>query len=112
MPLQATRTVRTNARKQHENAEVRRETLATAIRACLTGDVGLCERVFTADVVRSSPTMAASSRDELETLLSNRADALANVELSIVRLLLNVARQRRPVGLSTHQEVTNLDDPT
>jgi len=69
------------------SAEVRREVLANAIRACLTGDVGLCEQVFTADVVCSSPTMAASSRDELETLLSSRADALANIELTIDRLL-------------------------
>ena len=57
----------------------RQETLINAIRASLTGQVSLCERVFTADVTCTSPTMSASSRDELETLLSSRADSLSDL---------------------------------
>jgi limonene-1,2-epoxide hydrolase len=59
----------------------RREALIRAIDAFLTGNVSLCERVFTADVVCTSPIVATSSRDELETWLSSRVDGLANIEL-------------------------------
>ena len=59
----------------------RGETLVKAIEAFLTGNVSLCERVFTADVICTSPIVATSSRDELETWLSSRVDGLANIEL-------------------------------
>ena len=64
----------------------REQTLVRAISACLTGDLIVCEEVFTHDVVCTSPVLAASSLDELETLLSGRRDSLVNVELSTVRL--------------------------
>jgi hypothetical protein len=62
-------------------AMTRQETLVRAIEAFLTGKVSLCERVFTSNVVCMSPTVATSSRDELETWLSSRVDGLANIEL-------------------------------
>jgi hypothetical protein len=57
------------------------ETLVKAIEAFLTGSVSLCEQVFTADVSCTSPIVETSSRDELETWLSSRADGLANIEV-------------------------------
>ncbi len=65
----------------------RRDTLTKAIQALLTGDVLLCEQTFTADVIWTSPTITTTSRDELETRLSNRAGALANIDLSIIHLV-------------------------
>jgi limonene-1,2-epoxide hydrolase len=69
------------------STDKRQDTLVKAIGAFLTGDVGVCEDVFTRDVVWSSPFMTTSSRDELETRLSSRADALTDIELSIVHLV-------------------------
>ena len=65
----------------------REETLVKAIRACLTGDVQLCEEVFTRDVICTSPVLSTSTRDELETVLSSRRDALANIDLTIDRVV-------------------------
>jgi len=59
----------------------RHETLVKAIEAFLTGNVSLCERVFTADVTCTSPIVSTASRDELETWLSSRADGLANIDV-------------------------------
>ena len=53
----------------------------------LTGDVSVCEDVFSRDVVWSSPVMTTSTRDELETRLSSRAGGLTNIELSFVHLV-------------------------
>lgn len=55
--------------------------------ACMTGDVSLCEAVFTADVVCTSPILSATSRDDLETQLSSRADALGDIDLSLARVV-------------------------
>lgn len=65
----------------------RQDTLAKAIGAFLTGDVSVCEEVFSRDVVWSSPVMTTRSRDELETRLSSRAGGLTNIELSFVHLV-------------------------
>ena len=65
----------------------RQDALVKAIGAFLTGDVSACEDVFTRDVLWSSPVMTSSSRDELETRLSSRANALTNVELSLVHVV-------------------------
>jgi len=54
----------------------REETLVKAIRACLTRDV-IC----------TSPVLSTSTRDELETVLSSRRDALANIDLTIDRVV-------------------------
>jgi hypothetical protein len=59
----------------------RHEALVKAIEAFLTGNVSLCERVFTADVMCTSPIVATASRDELETWLSSRVDGLTNIEV-------------------------------
>ena len=65
----------------------RQDTLVRAIGAFLTGDVSVCEDVFSRDVVWSSPVMTTSTRDELETRLSSRAGGLTNIELSFVHLV-------------------------
>ena len=65
----------------------RQDTLVKAIGAFLTGDVSVCEDVFSRDVVWSSPVMTTRSRDELETRLSSRAGGLTNIELSVVHLV-------------------------
>jgi len=67
----------------------RQDTLVRAIGAFLTGDVTVCEDVFSRDVVWSSPLMTTSSRDELETRLSSRASALTNIDLSLVHVLVD-----------------------
>ena len=59
------------------------ETLRAALIATLTADAATCEQVFTSDVSWSSPTLTASSRDELETLLSSRAGALSGIAIDI-----------------------------
>jgi SnoaL-like polyketide cyclase len=61
----------------------RLETMSQALHATLTADAATCELVFTNDVEWVSPTLTASSRDELETLLSSRADTLADIEVDI-----------------------------
>ena len=63
--------------------EKRLSILRTALHALLTADVSECERVFTPDVTVRSPVLSANSRDELETLLSSRADALRDVEVAL-----------------------------
>lgn len=68
-------------------SSARQATLRKALRACLTADVSLCEAVFTSDVTCTSPVLTASSRDELETRLSSRADALADIEIVVDRMV-------------------------
>jgi hypothetical protein len=67
-------------------SSARQTTLRKALQACLVADVSLCEEVFTHDVTCASPVLRASSRDELETKLSSRADALANIEVVVDRM--------------------------
>ena len=71
------------------SAPQRHDTLVKAIGAFFTGDVSVCEDVFTPDVVWSSPVMSTSSRDELETRLSSRAGGLVNIEFLLVTMLLD-----------------------
>jgi len=65
----------------------RQTMLGKALLACLTADVSLCEEVFTPDVTCTSPVLKASSRDELETRLSSRADALAGIEVTVGQMV-------------------------
>src|SRR4051794_21573522 len=59
----------------------RQETIVKAIEAFLAGNVSLCERVFTPDVVRTFPIVVTASRDDLETWLSSPVDGLENIEM-------------------------------
>lgn len=68
-------------------SSARQTTLRKALRAFLAADVSLCEAVFDPEVTCTSPVLTASSRDELETRLSSRADALANIEIVVHRMV-------------------------
>jgi hypothetical protein len=61
------------------------ELLQKTVRACVTGDVGLCEDVFTRDVTCVTPVLTATSRDDLETQLSRRAGSLSDIEIVVDR---------------------------
>ena len=60
----------------------RLDVLREALLASLTAEASRCEQVFTDDVTYESPILTAASRDQLETLLSSRADALRDVEVA------------------------------
>jgi ketosteroid isomerase-like protein len=55
--------------------------LRDAMRAAVTGDQALIERVYTEDVTGWSPVTEASSRDDLAADVTGRADAFSDVEL-------------------------------
>jgi hypothetical protein len=65
----------------------RNEVVRKAVLALVTGNVTQCEDIFTRDVTCRSPVLTATSRDDLETQLSSRADALSGVDVALERVI-------------------------
>lgn len=65
------------------SAFTRAETLRSALRAVLTGEVDALPALFTQDVVGWSPNMLVGSIDELAEVVADRDGSLSDVNVEI-----------------------------